>query len=134
MPPVVALKMSTSHQALTSFIILRDEVPRLMTTAHSGDPGPRAIVQIITKWLALAAGAARHEAPLCISCDTGFHGGAEAAGFALLLPFIPTEGQAAIAGICADCVEQSGEDLPGLAAEHWRKLFPGIQKLPEGRG
>lgn len=84
----------------TGFVVMWDEIPRLMLADYSGDPRARALIQVISNWLDMARALPRARAPLCMSCDAAFHGAVRPAAFAVLLPFVPTAGKAVATGIC----------------------------------
>jgi hypothetical protein len=75
----------------TGFVVMWDEVPRLMLADYSGDPRARALIQVISNWLDMARALPRARAPLCMSCDAAFHGAVRPAAFAVLLPFVPQQ-------------------------------------------
>jgi hypothetical protein len=50
----------------TGFVVMWDEVPRLMLADYSGDRA-RALIQVISNWLDMARALPRARAPLCFA-------------------------------------------------------------------
>ncbi len=120
--------------AVEAFIVTPPDIRLALDAAATGDPRAAAIMQALNDWLTWSATARPGDAPLCLSCDVEFTGGAVPTVFAMAVPFANPVA-ALVSGVCYDCAARArrGDGLMASALRGWRAVWPDLRAVEGGR-